>query len=225
LGYNTGVSDAANLAWKLAAVCRGWAPDALLDSYGAERGPIAVRNTAFSRQTADRLEKIVISPVLEEASDAGAAERRRLGAVLGEHARLEFIAPGAHLGEGYPQSPIVVQDGTAIEDKLESYTPTATPGMRAPHAWCRDGSSLFDHFGFGFALLALRRPPTEAKPMVDAAAERKIPLHVIGRTESEIRDLYQADFVLVRPDHHVAWRGNAMPDDPGALLSKVTGAG
>jgi 2-polyprenyl-6-methoxyphenol hydroxylase-like FAD-dependent oxidoreductase len=224
-GYNTAVDDASNLGWKLAAACAGWGGPQLLASYDAERRPIAQRNTAFARAMADSIGLIAIPPELEADSPAGADCRRALGARLLDHCTREFDVPGIHLGVFYGGSPIVAGDGTPPPaDDWRRYVPGGTPGARAPHLWLAEGVSIFDRMGPDFTLLALgagREPDVRA--LRDAAAGRGIPLEVLEVRSEEARDVYGADLVLVRPDRHVAWRGNGAPAETEELFARVTG--
>jgi 2-polyprenyl-6-methoxyphenol hydroxylase-like FAD-dependent oxidoreductase len=222
-GYNTSVDDASNLGWKLAAVCQGWGGPGLLPSYENERKPIAHRNTRFARAMADSIGNIDLPADLEDENAAGDAARATLGDRLYRHAATEFDIPGIHLGVFYAGSPVVVPDGTpAPPDEWHRYTPTATPGARAPHVWLGDGVSIFDRFGRDFTLV--RFNPRAASDAIEAAAKkRSMPLAVIDVASKEARDLYARDLVLVRPDHHIAWRGNSAPADAEALLARVAG--
>jgi len=96
------------------------------------------------------------------------------------------------------------------------------PGSRAPHVWLGDGVSIFDRFGSDFTLV--RFNPRAASDAIEAAAKKRgMPLATIDVTSDEARNLYARDLVLVRPDHHVAWRGNSAPADAEALLARVAG--
>ena len=224
-GYNTAVDDASNLGWKLAAACAGWGGPRLLASYDAERRPIAHRNTGFARAMADSIGIIAIPPELEADSPAGADCRRAMGARLLDHCQREFDIPGVHFGVFYGASPIVAGDGApAPVDEWHRYTPHGTPGARAPHLWLEDGVSIFDRMGMDFTLLVLgagREPDTRA--LREAATRRAVPLEVLEVQSEEARDIYGADLVLVRPDRHVAWRGNRAPENCAALLARATG--
>jgi hypothetical protein len=138
--------------------------------------------------------------------------------------REEFNIPGITFGARYDDSPIIAADGTTPPpDKMNEYVPSAVPGGRAPHAWLVDGRSLYDTFGFEFSLLRLGSRAPDGTGFAKAAAARRVPLTIVDRPEVELRDLYEADLALIRPDQIVAWRGNHLPDDPAALLARVTG--
>jgi 2-polyprenyl-6-methoxyphenol hydroxylase-like FAD-dependent oxidoreductase len=222
-GYNTAVDDAANLGWKLAAMCAGWGGPGLLGTYQTERKPIGERNTRFARAMADSIGHMAVPPEIEEDSPAGQTARERLGAQLRHHCIVEFDIPGIHFGMFYDGSPIIATDGTPPpKDDWSLYTPHATPGARAPHLWVDDNKSIFDRFGRGFTLVRMGTNPPEVRTFVDAAAALGVPLSVIDVGGEEARDIYGADLALIRPDHHVAWRGNAI-GDTHATLARVTG--
>ena len=211
LGYNTAVEDAVNLGWKLASVIRGQAPSALLASYEQERKPLAERNTAYARQFADSVGLLVAPPQLDEDSEVGAAERHRVGDYLDRHVRLEFNIPGVTFGGRYDASPLIVHDGTLVPpDAANSYTPTACPGGRPPHAWLADGRSLYDTFHVEWTLLHLGTDVStpDLQAFMDASMMLKMDLKIVRHTAPEIRALYEAPLALIRPDQIVAWRGH-----------------
>jgi 2-polyprenyl-6-methoxyphenol hydroxylase-like FAD-dependent oxidoreductase len=226
-GMNTGIEDAANLSWKLAAMVQGWGGAKLLDSYELERKPIAHRNTGAARALARNVGDVKVLPAMEADSPAGEAARREAGAYLASFGE-EFASIGVQLGARYDDSPIIVPDGTPPADDFTRYTPTGVPGGRAPHLWLGKahgaGDSLFDRLGIGFTLLRLGPKPADGAPLVAAARARGVPLHVLEVPLSEARDLYGCDLALVRPDQHIAWRGNRLPADTDHLLAHVVGA-
>lgn len=226
MGYNTSVDDAVNLGWKLAAVVQGWAGESLLDSYEAERKPIGHRNTAFARSMADSIGSIRVSPNVDDNTPEAAEVRKGMGIALARHVRNEFNIPGLQLGLRYEGSPIVAaEEGEPTPDQPNTYIPTARPGSRAPHIWL-DGTSIFDLFGRDYTLL---RFTTSGKAAAEADATRwsgeaatlGMPLDILYCDNEEARKLYGADCVLVRPDHHIAWRG-ANGADVGAVLAMAT---
>jgi 2-polyprenyl-6-methoxyphenol hydroxylase-like FAD-dependent oxidoreductase len=224
LGYNTAIEDAVNLAWKLAAAVQGWGGADLLQSYERERQGVARRNTAYARSFADSIGLYVPPAEIEHETPAGDAARLQAGDYLDRHARAEFNIPGITFGTRYDGSPLISSDGTSPPpDDANVYVPSAVPGGRAPHAWLSDGRSLFDAFGFEFTLLRLGSHAPEAGALSHAAADRCVPLAVLDLPSEELRDLYAADLALVRPDQIVAWRGNRLPEDAGALVSMIVG--
>ena len=224
LGYNTAVEDAVNLGWKLAHVVRGRAHESLLSSYEVERKAVALRNTAYAKRFADSVGLFVAQPELEESGPAGDAARDAASERLNAHARLEFNIPGVTFGARYDGSPVVVADGTAPPpDEPNSYTPSACPGGRAPHAWLSDGRSLFDTFSFEWTLLALGSPPIDTAAFEASAAAMNIDLRVVRYAEPHLLELYEAPLVLIRPDQIVAWRGDRS-SEAGTVLRAVTAA-
>ena len=227
-GMNTGIDDTANLAWKLAATLQGWGGPHLLASYEAERLPIAIRNTGAARLLAKSIGDIRVPAELEEDSPAGAAARQEIGAYLATFGE-EFASIGVQLGARYDGSPIVAGDDAPPPDDFTVYTPSAVPGGRAPHAWLGAGrglgDSLFDRLGVGFTLLRLGGNAPDATTFAAAARRLKMPFTQLDISDGEIRGLYGRDLVLIRPDQHVAWRGNEVPADVDGLLRRLTGFG
>ena len=224
-GLNTGMGDAVDLGWKLEAALARWGGASLLDSYETERRPIGMRNV---RQAAENLQIKKArepEPGIAEATEAGAAARRRLGDRIRRDSLRNYVTDGTALGYGYDPSPICWPDGTpAPPDTITQYVPTTRPGSRAPHAWLGEGRSTLDLFGKGFALLGFGDLPPETATLAAAFAHRGVPMRVVPVADPVIASLYERRFVLVRPDGHVAWRGDALPDDPIALVDRVRGA-
>lgn len=226
LGYNTAVEDAVNLGWKLAHVIRGHAPDALLDSYEIERKPLAERNTGYARHFADSVGLFPATPELEADSAGGAAARAAASEHLNRHVRLEFNIPGVTFGGRYDGSPLIVPDGTTPPpDAANSYTPSACPGGRPPHAWLADGRSLYDTFGFEWTLLALGAEPPDTGPFERAAQDAELDLTVVRHAAPELAALYEAPLALIRPDQIVAWRGSDASRAVQVLAQAVADAG
>jgi 2-polyprenyl-6-methoxyphenol hydroxylase-like FAD-dependent oxidoreductase len=225
LGMNSGVGDAVDLGWKLAAVLQGWGGDNLLASYDAERRLIGARNVRAATQFYANNEGFGRGyTALEEDSAAGAAERAKLGASMVDHVGQEFRTTGLQLGYRYEDSPICVPDGTPEPpDEAADYVPTARPGSRAPHIWLGKDRTILDLFGRGYTLLRFSKTADGAG--IEAAARtRGVPLEIADIDHSEAADLYERRLVLVRPDGHVAWRADAAPADPLALIDRVRGA-
>ena len=226
LGMNTGIADAVDLSWKLAAVIEGWGGDGLLASYDAERRPVGERNvraaTGYFESHRDFERGI---EAIEDATPEGDEIRQRVGEQLLRDIARMFRTLGVQLGYRYDPSPICVPDGTPPPvDEPETYLPTARPGSRAPHVWLDDGRSTLDLFGRGFVLLRLGPEAPDPSLLLGTATERKMPLQVVTLHEPEVLERYDRRLVLVRPDGHVAWRGNEMPADVGALVDRVRGA-
>lgn len=209
LGYNTAIEDAVNLGWKLASVVKGVSPAGLLDSYEVERRPVALRNTDYARRFADSLGLFAPAPEIEDATDAGDEARRTAGVYLEQHARAEFNIPGVTFGGRYDGSPIIVSDGSQPPpDAANVYVPSACPGGRAPHAWLEDGVSLYDLFGFEWTLLQFGEVMSAHASFAETIRAIGVDVKLVTLPKS-LRDLYQADLALIRPDQIVAWRGSA----------------
>ncbi|WP_433733273.1 FAD-dependent monooxygenase [Nocardia sp. CA-129566] len=226
-GMNLGIGDAVDLGWKLAAVLNGWGGPALLDSYGLERSAVI---SPIQEECIANTNRNPASFTIDGISDdtpEGAALRSQVGQFINGVKQQEFVSFGAQLGTHYHGSPIVVSDGTEPPALSQGdYSPSASPGCRAPHVWLADDTSLYDHFGNGYCLL-ITRPESriDTAAFETAATERGIPLEVLAPRHDGLRDLYGADLALIRPDQHVAWRADAVPADPGEILDIVRGAG
>ena len=224
-GMNTGIQDVVDLSWKLAATIEGWGGDRLLDSYGIERQPIGTRNVTEASGNLRRMLSVPPHPDLLDDTPQGAATREKVGREFSETMRREWFTLGAHLGYRYENSPICWPDGTAAPpDDPRAYVPTARPGHRAPHAFLADGRSTLDLFGRGFALIGFGADAAQAAPLLEAARKRDLPLTFTAIAEPHIAALYERRFVLVRPDGHVAWRGDHMPEDALCVIDVVRGA-
>lgn len=223
-GMNTGAGDAVDLGWKLEAVLKGWGGDALLDSYGEERRPVAIRNARASSNNFRLWISADAGETLMEDGPEGDRVRAELGKQLTEALRIEWESWGIQLGYRYDDSPIVVPDGTpAAPDDPSEYVQSARPGARAPHAWLADGRSTLDLFGRSFVLLRFSTE-IDVRALRRAAADVGMPIELVDIADEAIRELYGADLVLVRPDGHSAWRADDPPSDPQTLVDVVRGA-
>src|SRR5712671_1946483 len=157
LGMNTGIADAVDLGWKLAATLSGWGGDGLLSSYDAERRPIGTRSVNMAAEFHSEGEKHGGgTAMIEEDSPAGAQVREHVGEALVRGVGRMFRTTGLQIGYRYEDSPICVPDGTpAYPDDPEDFVPSARPGSRAPHVWLGEGCSTLDHYGRGFVLIRL----------------------------------------------------------------------
>ncbi len=224
-GMNTGIQDVVDLSWKLAATIEGWGGDDLLDSYSIERQPIGTRNVTEASGNLRRMLSVAPHPDLLDDTPQGAATRAKVGREFSETMRREWFTLGAHLGYRYENSPVCWPDGTAAPpDDPRAYVPTARPGHRAPHAFLADGRSTLDLFGRGFALLGFGANAAQAAPLLEAARQRHLPLTFTAIAEPHIAALYERKFALMRPDGHVAWRGDHMPEDALRVIDVARGA-
>lgn len=215
-GMNMGIGDAVDLGWKIAAVLQGWGGAALLDSYVRERRPVhrQVIDEAVANHSV--LGNQLWREGLEDDSAEGSALRRQVGAVIEQSKRREFNNLELVLGYRYSGSPVIASDdqdddeGAAKPELSPIYHPLARPGRRAPHLWLAPGDSLYDHFGAGFTLL-VAGPSSEHEIQVVAEDARRlsVPLKIIQPEDPRLAELYQTRLTLIRPDHHVAWRGDA----------------
>jgi putative polyketide hydroxylase len=214
---NVGVEDAHNLAWKLAAVLKGWVPPVLLDSYQVERAPVSRMVIEHSARNSGSI----------RGTNNGSANARP---ALPPWRRPELSREhGLVFGMTY-DSAIIVPDGTApvqAANPVTDYVPNARPGSRAPHIWLeRDGKliSTLDLFGSGLVVLAGSSGREWGVAAREFAERQGLPLvaYTVG-ANGDIRcadDLWKATYaieddgaVLVRPDGFVAWRSRSGSSD------------
>lgn len=214
MGMNTGMQEVLDLGWKLQGVLEGWAETGLLESYGIERRPIAARNISFSTQNFQAWQDTPDPQAVCDQTEEGAKVRAKLGMRLRNATRVEWESMGLQIGHRYEDSPICVPDGTEpTPDDFKDYVGTTRPGARAPHLWLDDGRSTLDLFGAGFVLLILDENVAEAvDALVSAFAARRVPLQLVSIRQKNVQALYAYKLVLVRPDGHVGWRGNTVPN-------------
>lgn len=217
-GANTGIADAVDLGWKLAARLAGWGGEALLDSYEDERRPVALFNKEMSSNLLEVWRRFG-----QLARDG--ASREQLAGFL-ERESYQVDNSGIHFGHRYHRSRVVAAEpGPAPRWEWTGITPQVWPGGRVPALPLADGTQLFDRFGPGLTLVDLSGTGAGA-PLAKRAAEQGVPLEHLTFDAAEaaaIRTVWGADLVLVRPDQHAAWRGDRLPEDGSALLDLVLG--
>jgi 2-polyprenyl-6-methoxyphenol hydroxylase-like FAD-dependent oxidoreductase len=224
-GMNAGIADAMNLSWLLAAHLNGWAPDAILDAYEAERWPITsqVSRFAMSHAEAEIRRRGAVPDEIEAAGLEGERARQEVGRLSYEINVQQYACAGLNFGTYYDRSPIIAYDGADHPAyTMNSYTPSTVPGCRTPHLWCADGRSLYDAMGPEFTLLRFDAA-LDVAALEAAARRREVPLRVLDVERPATGDPDSA-LVLSRPDQHVTWRGNTLPADPLALIDRIRGA-
>jgi 2-polyprenyl-6-methoxyphenol hydroxylase-like FAD-dependent oxidoreductase len=226
-GMNLGIADATDVGWKLAAVLQGWGGPTLLDSYEVERRPVHQRTIDEAVENLSFFGAYLKEGKLEEATPAGASERAAMADQLRAVKQREFRGLGMALGMTYHGSPLIASDGTVppAHDPL-TYTPSASPGARAPHIWLDQATSLYDRLGAGFTLLCeeAQRSGETVTALATEAKRIAMPLDVVILNSDQMSAHYAAPFALIRPDQYVAWRGHAPPYSPRRLLEVVRGA-
>jgi len=228
LGMNSGVGDAIDLSWKLAATLQGWGGPALLDSYESERRQVGERNVGASRYASLGRRKwhAQYRPNIRENSPEGAATRENLVRVASVEQPKSNEMIGAELGYRYVDSPIVCVIPGGPEHRFRVYEPTTWPGARLPHVWLADGTPMQDHIPYeGYTLLRLGRTNADTSALEKALRAFGAPLAVLDMPDDAPRQVYGHDLLLLRPDLHVVWRGDRPPEDPGNVAATVTGYG
>ena len=225
LGMNSGVGDAVDLSWKLAATLDGWGGPNLLASYEIERRQVGARNVEASgfASRGRRAWRSAYHPALRDNTPEGVAARARLARVAAAEQPKSNEMIGAELGYCYAGSPIAAAEAgePPVQDFL-TYVPTTRPGARLPHVWLADGTAMQDRLGPGYTLLRFRGAP-DTTALERAMRATGAPFGVLEIADDTAREVYGRDLLLLRPDLHVAWRGNVMPDEPDKLAALATG--
>jgi hypothetical protein len=223
-GMNAGIADAMNLSWLLAATFQGWAEDAILDAYEAERQPITEQVSKFAMGFALQVMKHrkSVPPEIEAPGADGDAARKRIGQEAYDLNVIQYCCGGLNFGYFYEGSPVIAHDGGEPPSyTMNQFTPSTVPGCRTPHLWLADGRSLYDAMGPGYTPLRFD-PKVNVDRLVAAAKKQRVPFEVLDVVSPDA-SIYDRKLVLSRPDQHVAWRGDAEPADPMALIDLVRG--
>jgi hypothetical protein len=224
-GMNSGIQDATGLAWILSAIYHGWAGPHLLDAYEAERRPVGDQVAQAARNIAVNLLGIDGPDELESPGSDGEDARRRVAELIVTADQRQFNPVGLNFGYHYHGSPIVASEKASPPPlTVDYYEPTAQPGCRLPHSWLAPGVSLYDRLGADYTLLRIGDDAPTGGAVVEAARARGVPLVVLSVDVDDGLELYGARLVLVRPDQHVAWRGNRPPASSVDLIDRVRGA-
>ena len=225
LGMNSGVADAIDLSWKLAATLRGWGGPNLLKSYEVERRQVGERNVGASRYATlgRRKWRSLWRPNIRDDTPAGAQSRYILSTIADIEQRKSNEMIGAELGYRYVDSPIICNVPGGPEHLFREYHPTTWPGARLPHVWRDDGTPMQDHILDGYTILKLGHTKADVSGLEEAIRARGAPVAVLDVPDRIAREIYGYDLILVRPDMHVVWRGNAPPEDAAAVAASVTG--
>lgn len=215
-GLNSGLEDAANLAWKLAAVIDGWGGEKLLDSYTDERQPIF-------KQTG---EEIIAAGIRADADWLTRYDPAKNKA--------EFEAAWAARADRAKENQLSYEpnyEGSAVVDgppggktrARGTHTWEARAGHHLPPQPLATGKNVFEALGTGFSLLAFDAPGADVQALIDAAARMRVPLHVIRDSFNGGREAYGHRLALVRPDQYVSWVGDTTAGNADELMSKVVG--
>jgi 2-polyprenyl-6-methoxyphenol hydroxylase-like FAD-dependent oxidoreductase len=226
-GMNAGIADATDLAWLLAAHLHGWGEEAILDAYESERQPITEQVSHFAMDHAQKMIKArgQVPARIEEPGPEGDALRAELGHASFALNVAQFCCAGLNFGYFYDRSPIIVGDGdTAPPYTMGTFSESTVPGCRAPHFWLAEGRSVYDAFGPGYTLLRFSSA-VDVDPLLAAATASRMPLAVVDVDRDAIRipSAYRHALVLCRPDQHVAWRGDRVPESAERLVDALRG--
>ncbi|MBV8719256.1 MAG: FAD-dependent monooxygenase [Chloroflexi bacterium] len=215
-GLNTGLEDAVNLGWKLAATLQGWGGQRLLDSYDQERRPIF-------QETGE----VMIAGGIDQ-------DRRWLERYNPDRDRAEFERAWAEYGATrtvrpqsyephYEGSSVVMGPAGGVCSIHGRMSLRAEAGHHLAPRQLSNGRNVYEELSDGFTLLALDADDTAVRTLESAANERHMPLKVVRDSYADGREAYSAHLVLVRPDQYVVWAGDMLPSDTTAMIERVAG--
>jgi 2-polyprenyl-6-methoxyphenol hydroxylase-like FAD-dependent oxidoreductase len=224
-GMNTGIADACDLGWKLAAVLRGFAGPGLLASYDAERRAVGRRNCDQARLHS-RTRQRTAAVYHELLPDGTGDERTRqeAGRRIASIGNAENDSYGIEYGYCYADSPAVcAEPGAEAPSDPFRYEPSTVPGVRMPSTVFGDGTPLYDRLGLWFTLVCAGVEPSAV--LIEAARKRSMPLEVLQLGDPDQIAVYGRRLLLVRPDQHIAWRGAVCDDarEADAIFTRVLG--
>ena len=226
LGMNTGVGDAFDLSWKLAATLQGWGGPKILGSYEHERRQVGERNIGASRYASigRRKWRSMYRSNITENSPIGLQNRKILANIADVEQRKTNEMIGAEMGYRYVDSPIIMDIPGGPEHLFRDYVPSTWPGARLPHVWLDDGTPIQDRLPVdGFTLLKLGRTQADTAELEKVIRATGAPLVVLDVPDQIARELYGFDLILLRPDMHIVWRGQETPEDVALLVAVATG--
>ncbi len=212
-GLNTGVGDAVDLGWKLAATLQGWAGPGLLDSYAVERVPLHRKVIDEAAANMSTLSTDLLGADLSAEGPEGEAAREAAAARIRQTKRQEFFSADLVLGHRYDASPVLVFGG---DDAPGAWRTTAMTGCRIPHLWLAPGRSTLDLVDLEHVLLV--GDGVKVTGLQAAAAAYGMPLEV-QRLPADVMAGLGSDWIVVRPDHVVAALGHGGDPAPGVIAT------
>ena len=225
-GMNAGIADAVGLSWLMAAELNGWGVPNILDGYERERLPITQQVSYFVMDHAEAMagQRGEVPDNIEALGPEGDALRKVIGKKAYDLNVQQYCCGGLNYGYFYNDSPLIIQDGKEPPPySMSDFTPSTVPGCRTPHYMIDNGRSLYDAMGPEYTLLRTD-PEINIDPLILAAGDKGVPLCILDISGQEVKALYDRKLILSRPDQHIAWRGDEIPENPIALIDIIRGA-
>ncbi|CRG83309.1 hypothetical protein PISL3812_00660 [Talaromyces islandicus] len=224
---NTGIGDAVNLGWKLAAVLNGWGGERLLSSYDMERRPVGNSVSTSAMDNSYSMAKIgdFFARLPPREKNTSPKERFARGNTAYRATFQQWNTLGVTLGQRYDRSPITVNDDCkAPPYSTTDYWHYSSPGHRAPHLWLADGTPLIDHFGRGFTLLDVEASHVQVTQFLEAAARVGLPFTHFAVPAIVARRKYPVTITIIRPDQYISWQGDKS-ENHAAIIDMIRGKG
>jgi hypothetical protein len=214
-GLNTGLEDATNLGWKLAAALQGWGSERLLDSYHQERRPIFLETgeaIIAGGIESDRAFLAKYSPAKDRAEFEQAWKAVQTSDRW--HVNYAFHYAGSSVVAGPPGAACTIHG---------QHSHVAEAGHHLSPRTLSSGQNVYEALGSGFTLLAFGAEDGAVRAFEDAADSQRVPLSVVRDTFEGDREAYEAKLILVRPDQYIAWASTDAPTDAAGIVRTAVG--
>ncbi|WP_332712768.1 FAD-dependent monooxygenase [Pelagibacterium mangrovi] len=216
-GINTGLEDARNLGWKLAATHEGWGGAMLLATYDEERRPVFASTAKDFIEKAIETDKAFLAE-FDPQADRGAFEAEWTSRGSGARGEVNAYEPN------YAGSSLVFGPDGALCNAKGSHSAKARPGHHLTPRMLSDGRNVYEALGPGYTLLSFGTDDRSTASFAAAARALGVPLTIVSDDENEGRDDYGSPCILVRPDQFVCWTGNSpTPDEAAGILARSRG--
>lgn len=216
-GLNTGLEDAVNLGWKLAARLRGWGGQRLLDSYDEERRPIFEETGEVMIAGGIDQDRVWLERYNPEK------DRAEFERAWAEYGATRMMRPRESYEPHYEGSSIVMGPDGGVCSIHGRMSFKAEAGHHLAPRQLSSGRNVFEELGDGFTLLAFGGDDQSVRALESAAHARQVPLKVVRDSYEKGREAYQSRLILVRPDQYVVWAGDSAPSDVSGIMARVSG--
>jgi 2-polyprenyl-6-methoxyphenol hydroxylase-like FAD-dependent oxidoreductase len=215
-GINTGLEDAVNLGWKLAADFEGWGGPDLLDSYSEERQAVFASTARAFIEKAIHADRDFLQTFSPER-DREAFEREWTARQSGARTEVGVFEPH------YEGSSVVWGLPGTVCSAVGAHALAARAGHHLAPMTLFSGRNVYEALGARFTLLVFDAEEADVRAFAEAADSVRVPLTIVRDDRREGRERYEARFIVVRPDQFVAWASMDPPDDPAAILKRAIG--
>jgi hypothetical protein len=168
-------------------------------------------------------QRISVPSEIEAEGPEGDAARAAVGKAAYDLNVQQYCCGGLNFGYYYDRSSLIIYDEESPPPYgMADFTASTVPGCRLPHFWLSDGRSLYDALAADYTLVRFD-PSVEVGGLLGEARRVGVPIVLLDIDRALASDAYRHQLVLVRPDQHIAWRGDAGPADPSMIVDAIRG--